>query len=430
MTNRVLQPGMSRRRLIGTGLAAGAGALFAPSLARAQARQIKIGYVGSLSGIRAIFGEAERWTLERMQRLVADGLTINGVNYAVELVIRDNQSDPTRSASIAQELVMRERCHLILAQDGDGGAQVAELADVRGIPTISTMVPWQAMFFPRGGDPAVGFPYFFHFFGGADGALLNFVQMMDMVDTNRKVGTLYLDNDAGAGLMHPQFGLPALLSQFNYQEVAAGPFQIATNDFSAQIARFAREETDILSGFLFPDHFIPFWNQVRQAGLSPKAVIVAAAFLFPGGVNALGESGNGVATEVWWSPAFPYGSSLTGQTAAALAAEWEETTGAQWTQPLGYGHALWEIGLGALASAEDPTDRDAIRDAIAGFDRETVVGRVNFASSPVRSVAITNMVGGQWQRRGGRHESELLVVNNVSDPSVPVEAEMITMGGA
>lgn len=429
MTDRVMRPGLSRRRLMGTGLAAGAGALFAPAIATAQTRRIKIGYVGSLSGIRAIFGETERWTLERMQRLVADGLTINGTTYGVDLVIRDNQSDPTRSASVAQELVLRERCNLILSQDGDGGMAVAELADVRGIPTISTMVPWQAMFFPRNGDPAVGFPYFFHFFGGVDSALLNFVQMMDMVDTNRRVGTLYLDNDAGAGLMDPGFGLPSFLSQFNYQEVAAGPFQIATNDFSAQIARFGREGTDILSGFLYPDHFIPFWNQARQAGLSPKAVIVAAAFLFPSAVNALGESGNGVATEVWWSPAFPYGSALTGQTAGELAAEWEETSGAQWTQPLGYGHALWEIGLGALAAAADPTDNDAIRDAIAGFDRDTVVGRVNFATSPVRSIAITQMVGGQWQRRGGRYESELLVVNNVSDPSIPLDAEMITMGG-
>jgi hypothetical protein len=40
------------------------------------------------------------------------------------------------------------------------------------------------------------------------------------------------------------------------------------------------------------------------------------------------------------------------------------------------------------------------------------------------------MVGGQWRRLGGRHPYELKVVNTVSAPEIPVEAEMIAMGGA
>lgn len=431
MTGHNSRPGLTRRGLMAHGLAATAAGIFAPGVLRAQSRAVKIGYVGSLSGIRGIFGETENWTLAQMRARLAEGLqTPDGRRIPIELVIRDNQSDPNRSASIAQELVLRERCNLVLAQDGDGAAAIGELADTRGVPVISTMVPWQAMFFPRGGNPAEGFPYTFHFFGGADSALANFVQMMDMVPSNRQVGTLFMDNAAGQGLMDPQMGLPEFLRQGGYTELAAGPFQIQTNDFSSFVSRFAAERPDILSGFMYPDHFIPFWNQLRQAGVSPKAVIMAAAFLFPGGVAALGDSADGVATEVWWSPVFPYASSLTGQSASELATQWEGETGAQWTQPLGYGHALWELGLAAVANAADPSSNDAIRDAIAGMDMQTVVGRVNFATSPVRSVAILPMVGGQWRRLGGRYPYELKVVNTVSAPEIPVEAEMIAMGGA
>lgn len=431
MTGHNSRPGLTRRGMMAHGLAATAAGVFAPSLLRAQPRGVKIGYVGSLSGIRGIFGETEAWTIAQIQARLADGLqTADGSRIPVELVIRDNQSDPNRSASIAQELVLRERCNLVLAQDGDGAAAIGELADTRGVPVISSMVPWQAWMFPRGGNPAQGFPYTFHFFGGADSALLNFVQMMDMVQTNRTVGTLFLDNPAGQGLMHPEFGLPAFLQQGGYTELPAGPFQIQTNDFSSFVSRFASERPDILSGFMYPDHFIPFWNQLRQAGVSPKAVIIAAAFLFPGGVAALGDSADGVATEVWWSPVFPYASSLTGQSAAELAAQWEAETNAQWTQPLGFGHALWEVGLAAVANAADPTSNESIRDAIAGMDMQTVVGRVNWATSPVRSVAIMPMVGGQWRRMGGRFPYELKVVNTASAPEIPVEAEMIAMGGA
>lgn len=430
MTRRNGTPGLTRRGLMAHAAAAAAAGVFAPSVLRAQGRPIKIGYVGSLSGIRGVFGETESWTIAQIQAHLADGLMINGRRQAVELVIRDNQSDPNRSASVAQELVLRERCNLVLAQDGDGAVAIGELADTRRVPTISSMVPWQAWFFPRGGNPAEGFPYTFHFFGGADGALGNFVQMMDLVPSNRRVGTLYLDNAAGHGLMHPEMGLPAFLRQGGYEEIATGPFQIATNDFSSFVSRFAAERPDFLSGFMYPNHFIPLWNQLRQAGVSPKGVIMAAAFLFPSGVAALGDSADGVATEVWWSPSFPYASSITGQSAAELATAWEEGTGAQWTQPLGYGHALWEVGLSALARADDPRDPDSLRDAIAGLDVETVVGRVNFATSPVKSVAIMPMVGGQWRRLGGRHPYELQIVNNVSAPEIPLDAEMIAMGEA
>ncbi len=431
MTEHNNRPGLTRRGVMAHSLAATAAGVFAPSLLRAQSRGVKIGYIGSLSGIRGIFGETESWTIAQMQARLADGLpTASGGRIPVELVIRDNQSDPNRSASIAQELVLRERCNLVLVQDGDGAAAIGELADTRGVPVISTMVPWQAWLFPRGGNSAQGFPYTFHFFGGVDSALGNLVQMMDMVPTNRTVGTLFLDNPAGQGLMHPELGLPAFLRQGGYTELAAGPFQMMTNDFSSFVSRFALERPDILSGFMYPDHFIPFWNQLRQAGVSPKAVMVAAAFLFPAGVAALGDTADGVATEVSWAPVFPYASSLTGQSAAELAAQWETETNAQWTQPLGFGHALWEVGLAAVVNADDPTNNDSIRDALAAMDMQTVVGRVNFAASPVRSVAILPMVGGQWRRLGGRFPYELKVVNTASAPEIPVEAEMIAMGGA
>ena len=38
-----------------------------------------------------------------------------------------------------------------------------------------------------------------------------------------------------------------------------------------------------------------------------------------GGVQALGKSAHGMSTEIWWSPAYPFKSSLTGQTARQLA---------------------------------------------------------------------------------------------------------------
>ncbi len=421
---------ISRRQALRLSAGATASGLFMPSVARAAGSTIKIGYVGALSGIRAAFGETEAWTLEKMKAHLANGLEVDGKTYQVELIIRDNQSDPNRSNSIASELVLRERCNLVLAQDGDGALAIGELADTRRVPTISTMVPWQGWFFPRGGNPETGFPYTFHFFAGSDTILQTFVSLMDSVDTNKKVGTLFLNNEPGQAFMDPELGLPSMLSAAGYAETAAGAFPITANDFSNAVSAFAAEAPDILAGFMFPNHFIPFWNQVGQAGLKPKVCAMAAAFLFPSGIEALGDTGDGMATEIWWSPGFPYRSTITGQSAAELAGTWETEADRQWTQPLGYGHALWEIGLAALQRSEDPTDPDQVRDAIAALDMETVIGPVNFASSPIRSVAITGLAGGQWRKGTGKYPYELKVVNNDILPEVPIEADMVPLGGA
>ncbi|WP_366129195.1 ABC transporter substrate-binding protein [uncultured Roseovarius sp.] len=254
--------------------------------------------------------------------------------------------------------------------------------------------------------------------------------MFDMLDTNTQVGTLYLDTPAGQGLMHSKAGLPAALKAGGYDEITAGKFQEATNDFSCAVAQFREAQADILSGFMYPNHFIPFWNQVAQAGLTPKACAMAAAFLFPGPLAALGDTVDGLATEVWWTPRFPFGSSIAGQSAGDLAAEWETDTGAQWTQPLGYGHALWEVGLAAIANAADPLDPDSLRDGIAELQAKTVAGPVDFAHSPVKSVAMTGIGGGQWRTLGGKHPYELQVVNNATMPQIAPDAEMIPLGGA
>ena len=155
---------------------------------------------------------------------------------------------------------------------------------------------------------------------------------------------------------------------------------------------------------------------------------MAAAFLFPSALDALGARGEGMSTEVWWTPRFPYVSSLTGQSAAELAAEWEAASGAQWTQTLGYSHALFEVGLAAMRDSGDPRDRAAVRDAMAGMTLDTIVGPVNFGQSPIKNVAITPLAGGQWRRStGGRFMFDLLVTDNKGAPDVPLDAEFVPL---
>ncbi|MDR7149753.1 branched-chain amino acid transport system substrate-binding protein [Hydrogenophaga palleronii] len=424
-----LRPSLStsspRRQFLKSSLAlTAAGSL--PGFAIAQAKSLRIGYITALSGPRAPFGVSDQWHLAKLKELLKNGLEVGGKRVPVEIVLKDNQSDPNRSVQVASELVLREKVDLLLVQDGDAATPAGQLCDVHGVPMISTMSPWQAFLFARNGKVNKGFPFSFNFFWGADDVVNTFTALWDSVKTSKSVGTLYIDNPPGAAFADRLMGMPPALNKAGYRETTGGFFKVATDDFSNQIATFKKANADIVSGFMYESHFATFWRQAQQQGFKPEVCTVAAAFLFPSALKALGAAGNGMSTEVWWTPSFPFSSSLTGQSATELAAEWEKSTGNQWTQPLGYVHALWEVGLGALKTAGDPFDRKGVRDAIQNMTLDTIVGKVDFKNSPIKSVAKTSLAGGQWRRSadGAKHPFELVVVNNTLAPAIPLGGKL------
>jgi branched-chain amino acid transport system substrate-binding protein len=202
--------------------------------------------------------------------------------------------------------------------------------------------------------------------------------------------------------------------------VGPGFFQITNDDFSNQIAAMKAGDASIISGTCYPNHFTTFWNQAAQSGLKPDIVTVAGPFLFPSGVEAPGDHGDGMSTEVLWNPHLPYHSSLTGQSAQELADEHEKSTGKQWTVPLGIGHSLWEVGIGALKAAAEPKNNKSVRESIATLNIDTVLGPLYFGKSPIKSVAVQPLTGGQWRKaKSGKYKYELLIVNAGTSSAKP-----------
>ena len=145
--------------------------------------------------------------------------------------------------------------------------------------------------------------------------------------------------------------------------------------------------------------------------------------LFPAAVEALGDNGNNISTEVWWTPSHPFSSSLTGQSAAELAGAYTGATGKQWTQPIGFTHALFEVAIDALQRADERSP-EAIRDAIASTELDSVVGNINFSNGPVPNVAKTPLVGGQWRKGSGQYPYEMVITSNSLAPEIPKGGEM------
>ena len=418
---------LTRRKLLKTGTAAGlalsAGGLAAPALA--SGAKIKLGYVSPQSGPLAAFSEADNFIINNF-------LASSGDDF--EVVVKDSQSNPNRAAEVAKELIIDDEIDLMLvASTPETTNPVATTCEAEEVPVISTVAPWQPYFIGQQGNPGdpgswKPFDYSFHFFWGLEDIIAVFTNMWNQLDTNKQVGGLYPNDGDGNAWGDPVVGFPPVLEAQGYTLTDPGRYQNLTDDFTAQINAYKAANCDIVTGVPIPPDFTTFWTQAKQQGFAPKAASIGKAILFPVAVEALGDAGHNLSSEVWWSPSHPFSSSLNGMSAGELAAGYTAATGRQWTQPIGFVHALFEVAKDVFGRTSDAGDGDAVAETIAATNLNTIVGNVawNGAGLPpfaARNVAKTPLVGGQWRLKddGGY---DLVIVDNQTAPMIPTGGVM------
>jgi len=177
---------------------------------------------------------------------------------------------------------------------------------------------------------------------------------------------------------------------------------------------------------MIPPDLGTFLTQASQQGFNPRFITVGKAALFPSVIESIGDNlGDGVTSEIWWSPHHPFISSLTQATPQELAAAFADT-GKQWTQPLGFAHALFEVAADVLKRTTDLEDKNAIVTAIKATNLNTIVGPVSWSGGPFPNVAKTPLVGGQW-RPGRDYPFDLVITVNGTAPNIPVGAGTLAM---
>jgi branched-chain amino acid transport system substrate-binding protein len=139
-------------------------------------------------------------------------------------------------------------------------------------------------------------------------------------------------------------------------------------------------------------------------------------------INSLGARGNGLTTEIWWTPNHPFKSGLTGQSARELTDAYTAATNRPWTQPIGFKHALFEVAIDVLKRTRDLGNPKSILDAITATNYASIVGPVRWAGQPVKNVCKTPLVSGQWQRKGNAFD--LVITQNETAPNIPLGGKL------
>ena len=418
---------LTRRRLLkssaATAMTLAAGGLAAPALA--QGARIKLGYVSPQSGPLAAFAEADQFIIDTFSAAAGGDF---------EVIVKDSQSNPNRAAEVAKELIVDDEVNLMLvASTPETTNPVATTCEAEEVPCVSTVAPWQPYFIGQQGNPGdpgswAPFDYSYHFFWGLEDVIAVFTNMWGQLSTNKSVGALFPNDGDGNAWGDPVVGFPPVLGKLGYQLTDTGRYQNLTDDFTAQINAFKAAEAEIVTGVVIPPDFTTFWTQAKQQGYTPKAASIGKAILFPQAVEALGATGHNLSSEVWWSPSHPFASSLDGASAGDIAGGYEEATGRQWTQPIGFVHALFEVARDVMGRVSDAGDGDEVAGAIAATGLDTIVGPVSWNGEGLppfaaRNVAKTPLVGGQW-RLTDSGAYDLVIVDNQTASNIPTGGTM------
>lgn len=380
---------------------------------------VKIGIINPETGALAGYGEGSPWTEQLVVDYVNDEL--GGIYFEeydatlpIEIIYYDSESDTTKCTELAQKLIDEDKIDLMVVRHTPETVNpVSAVCEREGVPCISLDAPVDAWL-------AEGpYEWCFHGFWNLETMYECYSAMWKEAGFGEgtKVGIIFAndaDGTAWANVFRER------IQADGYELVDPGQYPSGTSDFSDIIQQFKSQGVQILCGTNTNPDFATFWRQSKQQGFEPSFITMGKAYLLKSDAEAIGaDLMDGLATEVWWSKYHPFESSLTQETPQGLSDLYQGEKSREITQPMGYKYASMEIAVDALKRAGS-LDKEAIRDAIAATDVDTIIGNISYNDE---NYALTTLAGGQWVKTEDG-SLQLNIVDNTVDSTIPVTAEL------
>jgi branched-chain amino acid transport system substrate-binding protein len=389
---------------------------------------IKIGYVNPTTGSLAGNGEGCQWVVDQITDYVNSngGITVDGEQKDIEVIVYDSESDSAKCSELAQKLIEEDNVDLMVAiQTPETVIPVASTAERYGVPCIAIQAPVDpvAANVAGGTDAEWVFEAFWTIDKVYEAHKALWTAAGHGPNTGSKIGLAFA-NDADGTAWHDVF--VEKLAEDGYEVVDPGMYPSGSDDFTSIAATFASEDIDILAGTNIPPDFLKLYKACLAAGVQVDCVTMGKCCLLAGDVQALEDDtvglANGIMTEVWWTPDYPFSSGLTGISSAELGAAYEADNGRTMPQPAGYAYAALELAVNAFTEA-GTTDKEAVRDALAATDIDTIVGPIKY-DQEMNGLTYSDTViaGGQWQLQDDGTEQLVIIDNSVySEYDIPVQ---------
>lgn len=330
---------------------------------------IEIGASIPLTGRYAGGGaQVERGYVMAIEAINAEGGVMVeefGRQIPLNLTILDDESDPVKTVSNLEDLFSRNEVVAYLGGFGsDLHAAAAAVAEVNAVPYIGVAFAlwdvhqqeFEYLFspFPKSPDLSV--------------TVFEFLNTLPEDVRPTRVGIIQEQTDWGielAGFWEED------ADEAGFEIVAHERYAPGTQDFTDVILRMQRAEVEVLLSLPNPPDGIALFTQMAELNWAPAFSLAIRAPDAPTWMQALGTNGDFVALMPGWHNAMDFPG------VEELNERHVEMLGRPADPIVGPSYASIQI-LAAAIEAAGTLDRDAIRDAVAATDMETVIGPVTF----------------------------------------------------
>jgi branched-chain amino acid transport system substrate-binding protein len=341
------------------------------------AQTIKVGAVVPLTGRYAALGAQVRtgYEIAVQQMNAGGGVTISGKKIPIELVLLDDESDPTKTVARLESLAAQGVVAYLGGAGSDLHAAAASIADKNKIPYLGIAFALHSIH-------KQGLRYLFSPFPKSpDLTRETFVFLNALIpaaERPRKVALFLERTDWGKemGSLWQSFA-----KKNNYQVVASGEYAPGAKDFSDLILKAKAAGAEALLTLPSPPDGMTLVKQMKELDFNPKAAVFIRAADPPVWSQNLGKDGDYVLLSPGWHFAARY----------PKVSELNEAHQKLLKRPadplVGPSYACIQILADAISRAGS-LDHDKIRDAIAATKMTTVIGPVRFRSDGTGEVTV------------------------------------------
>jgi branched-chain amino acid transport system substrate-binding protein len=376
---RDTRPGLTRRRVT-QGLAAGAAALAAPAVLRAQTGPVRVGYTMARTGPwtpGAQTSQEPNYLMWAEQQNAAGGLNVKGTKRKIELISSDDRSDIETCVRSYEKLMGSDKVDLVLPPWGSGANfAVAPLANRYGYPFLAPTALSRRLV-------EMKLPYFFLMLQQPK-AMCDALVALLAANGVKTVAVIYTDELFG---LENYAAFKVALQGTGITMVEDKSFSTNTKDLSPVLRGIKDKNPDAFVGFTYPGDTVLASRQSKEIGFNPRFFYLSVGTAFPFYRATLTPAGvEGVMGMGSWNP----------KTSAGAKAYFDAHVASQKKEPDRWASGAAWASLEILTSAVGKVglDRKAIRDYIANTEHSTILGKIRFNGS--ENVGTPGTVS-QWQ---------------------------------
>ncbi|MFO1334053.1 MAG: amino acid ABC transporter substrate-binding protein [Piscinibacter sp.] len=373
---------MSTRRTVVQALAASSAALAFPSIVRAQAAPVRVGYAISRTGpwtTGAQVSQEPNYLLWAEQQNAAGGLNVKGTKRPIELIGSDDQSNTETCVRTYEKLMGSDKVDLVLPPWGsNANFAVAPLANRMGYPFLAPTALSRRLI-------EMKLPYFFLMLQQPKPMMDALVDMLKANGAKTAV-VIYVDDLFG---LENYAALKVALAGTGIGIVEDKSYPLGVKDLSPVLRSMKDKNPDAFIGLTYPPDTILASRQSKEIGFNPKFFYGSVGTAFQLYRNVMGPAAEGVlGMGSWNGKTSPGAKAYFDAHVAKFGAQKEPdrwASGATWAALEILTAAVGKVGL----------DRKAIRDYVAGNEHATIIGKIKFAGS--ENVGTPGTVS-QWQK--------------------------------